>query len=130
MKKSFLVLLAVLLLPACKQKQSQGNNSFTPFERASNQYLIDTKAVKTECSQLFSDAVLKAINSKNKPMVCGKLTLEANLTRQMLDIAHGKNQAGAWEAGPFMSGIFAIDDNVLMPVMIFPQENAIVFQGD
>lgn len=140
--KGILIVVCLLLISSCKKQEASTANvnaaqstqpasTFTAFERATNQYLIDTKAVKKDCTTLFTRDYLKAINNDNKPIVCGEMTLGLDATRQMLDIAHGHNQQSAWDGDQVMtSGIFGIDDGVVMPVLLLGEQNAIVMLGE
>lgn len=121
-----------LALTACKAPtEAEASNSapspVSAFEQASAQYLIDTKAVQSDCAELLGADIVVALNKPTPSRkVCGKMTLGLDATRQLIDIAHGGNQVAPWESGAFTSGIFAIEDNVVMTVLLFPREEVIV----
>ncbi|NTX99307.1 hypothetical protein [Deinococcus sp. JMULE3] len=144
MRNVLLIGLVLLGLGSCKKQEAQPAaagasapaagtaeqaGTGTAFARASDQYLIDTKAVKSDCAGLLGDQMYGAVQKVSSGaggLVCGRMTLGADTTREMIDIAHGRNQASPWEDGPFTSGIFAIEDNATMTAMIFPEQNALV----
>ncbi|MXV20291.1 hypothetical protein [Deinococcus xianganensis] len=144
MRNVLLIGLVLLGLGSCKKQEAQPAaagasapatgaaeqaTGTTAFARASDQYLIDTKAVKTDCAGLLGEqvyGVVQKMSSGPSGPVCGRMTLGADTTREMIDIAHGRNQASPWEDGSFTSGIFAIEDSVTMTVMLFPTQSALV----
>lgn len=100
----------------------------SPFTSAADRYLIDAKAIKQDCATLLGQKIFNVFNKEGKSIICGKMSVDINTTRQLIDIAHGINQQSPWDGDENMvSGIFGIADNYPMSVILLQPENAIVF---
>ncbi|UQN05510.1 hypothetical protein [Deinococcus sp. QL22] len=143
MKTTVVLFALALSLSGCKDKPTAAVQPTLPavsaaatstqdaFERASDQYLIDTNAVKTECSALFPADRLAVYTENGERVTCGQLSDGLEGARRRMATAHGKSMAVPWESNRvFTSSIFDIEDDGLMSVYLFEPEQAVLFQSE
>lgn len=139
-KSSLLLLLGTGLLSACKphvEPQAAPEVVGLPvtrlpaevFRESTRRYLLVTKSAEASCDTLLGPELASVFTRQGQEVLCGGFKVDLETIKGRLNRVYGKNITIPWEeSGDLLTAAFEIAGDVEMPVFLFRNQRAVLFQ--